>query len=90
MTKAERGWYAQVPPKPIKPYTVREENGTIRTTTVKWWSQEEMIAALTPETTSTQDYKVFVKEPPAGFTGPEADDEGGDGAAEQQRRRRNK
>jgi hypothetical protein len=87
MTQGEGGWYLQTPPKPVPERIIREDDGSIRAngSMVRWWSQEEMIAALTPETTSTDDYKVgptaegrtsvFVKEPAAGFKGPEASDD---------------
>jgi hypothetical protein len=75
MVKDESGYWSQVPPKPVKPYTVREDNGDLRTTTVKWWTQEQVIAALTPETSATEDYVVNVKQPPAGFESPEVSDD---------------
>jgi hypothetical protein len=49
MTKGENGWYSQVPPKPVKPYTIAEDDGTIRTTTVKWWTPEQVASHLNGE-----------------------------------------
>jgi hypothetical protein len=51
MVKGECGWYAQVPPPPIKPHVVIEDNGTVRHNglMMRRWSQEEMLAALNPE-----------------------------------------
>jgi hypothetical protein len=85
MTKAGGGWYAQVKPKPIPQRIIREDNGDIRPDglMMRWWTQEQVIAALTPETTATDDYKVgptaegrtsvFVKDPPPGVE-PDADE----------------
>jgi hypothetical protein len=85
MTKREHGWYEQAAAVPVKPYSVREDNGDLRTTTVKWWTQEQMIAALNGEPgpvvvgapigrPATGEYKVFVKDPPPGVV-PDADED---------------
>jgi hypothetical protein len=53
MVKDECGWYAQVPPKPVTPYTVKEDNGDIRTSTVVWFTPEQAIAKMNGEPQST-------------------------------------
>lgn len=67
MVKGEDGWYVQAAMKPVKPYTIREDNGDIREHgMVKWFSQEEMLAAMNPEGPAPTDYTVFATDPPPG------------------------
>lgn len=76
MTKRENGWYEQAAPKPVPKRIIREDNGDVRPDglMMRWWSQEEMIAALTPDPSPTNDdYKVFVKDPPPDVE-PESDE----------------
>jgi hypothetical protein len=53
MIKGDTGFYAQVPPKPVVPFSVREDNGDIRTSTVVWFTPEQAIAKMSGEPQST-------------------------------------
>lgn len=82
MLKRTAGWYEQAAPKPLPKRIIREDNGDIRQDglMMRWWSQEEMIAALTPDPSPTNDdYKVFVKDPPPEVEPEPEPDEASDG-----------
>jgi hypothetical protein len=53
MTKAGGGWYAQVPPKPVPQRIIREDDGSVRTSMVVWFTPEQAIAKMNGETQST-------------------------------------
>jgi hypothetical protein len=64
--KRTAGWYEQAAAAPVPKRIIREDNGDIGPDglMMRWWSQEEMIAALTPDAPLATDYKVFVSDPP--------------------------
>jgi hypothetical protein len=76
MTKRENGWYEQAPPAPVPKRIIREDNGDIRPDglMMRWWTQEEMIAALTPDAPpEASGYTVTIKDPPPGVA-PDTDE----------------
>jgi hypothetical protein len=53
MVKDERGYWSQVPPKPVPQRIIREDDGSVRTSMVVWFTPEQAIAKMNGETQST-------------------------------------
>jgi hypothetical protein len=76
MVKGEQGFYTQVPPAPVPQRIIREDDGSIRQngTMMRWFTQEQMIAALNGEPApATAGYTVNISDPPPGVE-PDADE----------------